>query len=134
MWTCHLIKIIGHSWGFVNNTNLSFLYKIRIEVPEKNKVSSSGNWTWNWPSLVYKSDAYPNVLRRHVLTVSDFQILTKSCSLESRNDPSPKSGVAHEIKVRLKISYLTHVCLAQLDLRKLRLKKLLQDDCHKHKH
>ena len=52
---------------------------------------------------------------RHVLKVSDFQILIKSCSIESRNDPSPKSEVVHKTKFSLKISYSTHACLAQLD-------------------
>ena len=69
----------------------------------------------HWPSLVYKSDADPTELSRHVLKVSDFQILIKSCSIESRNDPSPKSEVVHETKFSLKISYSTHACLAQLD-------------------
>ena len=50
-----------------------------------------------------------------MLTVSDFQILIKSCSIESRNDPSPKSEVVHETKLSLKISYSTHACLSQLD-------------------
>ena len=48
------------------------------------------------------------MLSRHVLTVSDFQILVKSCSIESRNDPSPKSEVVHETKFSIKISYSTH--------------------------
>ena len=43
------------------------------------------------------------------------QILIKSFSIESRNDPSPKSEVVHETKFSLEISYLTHACLAQLD-------------------
>ena len=51
----------------------------------------------------------------YVLTVSDFQIFIKSCSVESRNEPSPKSQVVHETKFSLKTSYLTHVCLAQLN-------------------
>ena len=50
-----------------------------------------------------------------MLRVSDFQIPIKSCSIESRNDPSPKSEVVHETKFSLKISYSTHACLAQLD-------------------
>ena len=50
-----------------------------------------------------------------MLKVSDFQILIKSCSIESRNDPSPKSEVVHETKFSLKISYSRHACLAQLD-------------------
>ena len=50
-----------------------------------------------------------------MLTVSDLQILVKSCSIESRSDPSPKSEVVHETKFSLKISYSTHVSLAQLD-------------------
>ena len=50
-----------------------------------------------------------------MLKVSDFQIPIKSCSIESRNDPSPKSEVVHETKFSLKISYSTHACLAQLD-------------------
>ena len=33
----------------------------------------------------------------------------------SRNDSSPKSEVVHEIKLNLKMSYLTHVWLSQLD-------------------
>ena len=44
-----------------------------------------------------------------------FQILIKSCCIESRNDPSPKTEVVGETKFSLKISYSTHVCLAQLD-------------------
>ena len=55
------------------------------------------------------------MLSRHVLTVSDFQILIKACLIEFRNDPSPKSEVVHETKFSLKISYSTHACLAQLD-------------------
>ena len=51
----------------------------------------------------------------HVLTVSDFQILIKSYSIESGNDPSPKSEVVNETKFSLKISYSTHAYLAQLD-------------------
>ena len=50
-----------------------------------------------------------------MLTVSDFQILIKSCSIESRNDASPKGEVMHETKFSLKISCSTHACLAQLD-------------------
>ena len=50
-----------------------------------------------------------------MLIVSDFQILIRSCSTESRNDPSAKSEVMHETKFSLKISYSPHVCLAQLD-------------------
>ena len=50
-----------------------------------------------------------------MLTVSDFQILIKSCSIESKKDPSPKSEGVHETKFSLKISYSTHACLAQLD-------------------
>ena len=61
------------------------------------------------------TDAYLTVLSRHVLTVLGFQILIKSCCIESRNDPSPKSEVVRETKVNLKISYSTDVCLAQLD-------------------
>ena len=49
-----------------------------------------------------------------MLTLSDLQILMKSCFIESRKDPSPKSEVVHETKVSLKISYSTHVCLAHL--------------------
>ena len=44
----------------------------------------------------------------------DFQILIKACSIECRNDQIPKSEVVHETKFSLKISYSTHVCLAQL--------------------
>ena len=50
-----------------------------------------------------------------MLTDSDFQIIIMSCSVDSRNDPSPKSEVVHETKFSLKISYSTHACLAQLN-------------------
>ena len=65
-----------------------------------------------WPS---RSANGTHVLRRYVLKFSDFLILIKSHSIESRNDPSPKSEVLHETKFSLKISYSTHACLAQLD-------------------
>ena len=45
------------------------------------------------------------MLSRHLLKVSDFQILIKSCFIESRNDP--KNEVVHETKFSLKISYST---------------------------
>ena len=50
-----------------------------------------------------------------MLKVSDFLILIKSCSTESRDDQSPKSEVVHETKFSLKISYSAHARLAQLD-------------------
>ena len=55
------------------------------------------------------------MLSRHVLKISDFQNFIKSCPIESRNDPSPKSEVVHETKFKIQISYVTHVCLAQMD-------------------
>ena len=103
---------------FVNNTNLtflSFLYKLVLRCLKKLNCLQWDLNSQNWPSLVYKSDAYPTVLSRHVLKVSDFLTLIKSCSIESRNDSSPKSEVVHETKFSLKISYSTHACLVQLD-------------------
>ena len=55
------------------------------------------------------------MLSKHVLKVSDFLIIIKSCSIESRNDPSPISEAVHETKFSLKISYSPHACLEQLD-------------------
>ena len=54
-----------------------------------------------------------------MLTVSDFQILIKSCSFESRNDPSLISEVVHETKFSLKIFSSTHVCLGPLTLNRI---------------
>ena len=105
--------------AFVNNTNLTFLaflYKLALRCLKKLYYLQWDLNSQNWPSLVYKSDAYPTVLSRHVLKVSDFLILIKSCSIESRNDSSPKSEVVHETKFSLKISYSTHACLAQLEM------------------
>ena len=68
-----------------------------------------------FPSRLYARFAYPIVLSRHILIVSNFQILIKSCCIECRNDPNPKSEVVHETKFSLKISYSTHVLLVQLD-------------------
>ena len=50
-----------------------------------------------------------------MLTVLDFQILIKSCCMESRKDPSPNSEVVHETKFSFKISHSTRVCIAHLD-------------------
>ena len=41
-------------------------------------------------------------------------LMMKSCSVEFRNDPSPKSEVVHETKFCMRISYSAHVWLAQL--------------------
>ena len=43
------------------------------------------------------------------------RLLIKSCSIESRNNPRPKCILVHEIKFSSKISYSTHVILAELD-------------------
>ena len=72
-------------------------------------------WKAQNQSTASPVEVFVNRTNRHVLTVSDFQILIKSCSIESRNDPSPKSKVVYETKFSLKISYSTHACLAQLD-------------------
>ena len=85
-----------------------------------NKVASSGfSVTHNIESwFTSGSDRLliPTV-RKHGMCwpVSDFQILIKSCSIESRNDPSQKVKWCIETKFSLKISYSTHACLAQLD-------------------
>ena len=50
-----------------------------------------------------------------MFTISDFEIIIKSCSIESRKDPSQKSDVVHETKFSLKIFYSTHDSLAHLD-------------------
>ena len=49
------------------------------------------------------------------LLVSDFQILTKSCFIELKNDPSPKSEMVHGTRFSLNISYSTDVWLTQLN-------------------
>ena len=70
------------------------------------------------------------MLSRHALTASDFQILIKLCSIESRNEPSPKSEVVHEAKFSLQISYsspMSDLCY----LRKPRLSSLQLDQFHK---
>ena len=55
--------------AFVKNTNLtflSFLKKISIEVSEK-KIPLQ----WDFLNCLYKSNAHPTVVSRHVLTFSD---------------------------------------------------------------
>ena len=42
-----------------------------------------------------------------MLTVSDFQILIKSCSIESKNDPSLKSEGVHETKFSSPIQHMS---------------------------
>ena len=44
------------------------------------KIASSENWTCNWPSLVYKSDAYLTVPTRHVLIRKFFKLNFVSCT------------------------------------------------------
>ena len=77
---------------FVNNTNLTSLYEIDVEVFQKvsakNKVPSQ-------LTIHGLADTYPTMLICHALPVSDIQTL-KSCLIESRNDLSPKSEVVHE--------------------------------------
>ena len=104
---------------FVCNTNLTFLaflckeegfYKVSTKLPpvgiELTTLTITG----------LKSDAYPTLLICHALPVPDCQTLTKSCSIESRNDPSPKKGkVVHEKKTVKDMSYSTHVWLAEWD-------------------
>ena len=51
----------------------------------------------------------------NALPVSDFQILIKSCSIESRNDPNPKSEVVHETKFSLK-NLLFNTCLLRTSM------------------
>ena len=62
------------------------------------------------------SNALPTQPICHSLPVSDFQTFIKSCSIESRNDPSPKSEVEHETKFTLRIFYSTHVWVAEWHL------------------
>ena len=76
---------------FVFNTNLTFLYKIDIEgFKKKKKLSPSGIWTHNsnhhWIRILI---ALPTQLICQSMAVSDFQTLIKSCSTDSRNDPTP---------------------------------------------
>ena len=72
---------------------------------ELTTLTITGLQVWCWS----------NWAKQACLRVSDFQFIIKSCSIEYRNDPSPKSEVVHETKFSLKISYSTHACLAQLD-------------------
>ena len=43
------------------------------------------------------------------------QTVRPSCSIESRNDRSPKCEVMHETKFSLKICYSAHICITELD-------------------
>ena len=79
---------------------------VLLVIHEKNQLSQTIEVFVNNTNLTFLTFLY---------NVSDFQILIKGCSIESRNDPSPKSEVVHETKFSLKISYSTHAFLAQLD-------------------
>ena len=46
-----------------------------------------------------------------MLTVSDFQILIKSCSIECRKDPSTKSEVVHETKFSVCVCVCVCACV-----------------------
>ena len=72
--------------------------------------------SWSVTVLLLSRNRCVNTAKnRNCFIFPDFLILIKSCSIESRNDPSPKSEVMHETKFSLRIFYSTHVCLAQLD-------------------
>ena len=89
----------GHAGGlscyiigfFVFNTNLTFLCKIDIKgfKKVKTKAASSGIWTHNsnyhWIRIL---TALPTQPICQSMAVSDFQTLIKSCSIDSRNDPT----------------------------------------------
>ena len=101
------INVYGHVWLYIC-TKLASRCLNKIKLPpgglELTTLTITDLQVWC---------RHPNVLSRHVLTISDFQILMKSCSIESRNDPSPKKWSSAWNKIQ--ISYSTHVCLGHLD-------------------
>ena len=85
-WMCSSITLhLSKYLMFINSTSLIAVHRSKLQI----KVFVNNT----------------TVLSRHELTVSDFEIIMKSCSIEPRNDSIPKSEVVHS----------THVCLAQLD-------------------
>ena len=90
---------------FANNTKLTFLYKIDIRVLKvsvKNKITFSGNWTHNWTWLVYKSDAYPTVLSKHVLNRRCFKLNFVSCTTSLFGLESFLASIEHDF-INIKI-------------------------------
>ena len=75
------------------NTNLEFLYITDIKW-FKNVLAKI-----ELPQWELNSDADPTLPIWHSLPVTDCHTLKKPCSIESRNNPSPKSEVEHKIKL-----------------------------------
>ena len=70
----------------------------------QNQQKSCLQWESNSqhePYMDWNSNALPTQPICQSLLVSDFQTLIKSCSIEFRNDLSPKGEVEHETKVSL---------------------------------
>ena len=95
---------------FVFNTNLTFLtFLYNIDIGEFWKVSAKiKNHHWIRILMPYSLS--------HSLPISEFQTLIQSCSIESRNDPSPKSEVEHETKFSSRIFCSTHVWMAEWNI------------------
>ena len=74
----------GNKRKVVVATNANF---VLLVIQEKNQLSQTIEVFVNNTNLTFLTFLY---------NVSDFQILIKSCSIESRNDPSTKSEVVHE--------------------------------------
>ena len=81
-------------------TNIIFLSKIDIKgfrkVSEKNKIDSSGNWAYSWPSLVQKFDAYPVVPTRHVLNKRFLKLNFVSCTTSLFGFGSFPDSIEHD--------------------------------------
>ena len=62
----------------------------------------------------HQSHALPTVLARNLLCVSIIKACITSCSIDSKNNQSPKFVVMHETKLTSEISFQTDSLLAQL--------------------
>ena len=108
--TCLRFSYTTQIWHSVQRWHPGFKKaSVKIKLPPVRIVlrtlTITGSEVWCL-SLLLICDALP---------VSDYQTIIKLCSLELRNDPSPKSELVHEAKFSCKISYLTQIWLAQLD-------------------
>ena len=102
-WTCK------HKQVFEFSLNYTKLVNIGLCREEPNKFSK----TKLLPLGIEPRTSWSSLLRLPDWPKLTFKAFKKSCSIDSRNDPSSKYEEVHETKFTLEIYCSTHVCLAQ---------------------
>ena len=88
--------------------------RFKVTQSKINFVKNCPQWGLNSQPPDLDSNALTTELSQHSVASLNFHGLIKSCSIDSRNEPSPTCEVVHETKLTSEISCATDSCLAQL--------------------